>query len=110
MGKKLEGEFTSKVEAVLALIDKQAMTLDELVEVSDQVIHKVNTLTAARSMAAMANLSVGKLYKFDSRKGMTITIRIQSFNRKSVSGHEVVGKDELVHKKWKVSPTLLRPA
>ena len=101
----------NKVAELVATILDAKLNFEQVNELIDRCIELHRSLLRVKQQNAMSDIEIGKLYEFSSRRtGMLVTVRVDAFNIKTVSGHEVVNGHDIYTRKWKVSPTMLRPA
>ncbi|MFT5562347.1 MAG: hypothetical protein ACI9Z9_002227 [Litorivivens sp.] len=81
-------------------INLTSLSYDELVNLHEEVVERLKTLDAIKSLEEMAALNIGARVCFETSKGTKIG-RVFKFNIKTVG---VVTEDG---RKWKVPPYLL---
>ena len=81
-------------------IEIDHLSLDELIELNDRVVDRINHLENIQARLDMMAFNLGARVSFDSKHGHQIGTLVK-FNRKTV----VVVTDE--GRKWKVSPHFL---
>ena len=81
-------------------IEIDHLSLDELIELNDRVVDRINHLENIQARLDMMAFNLGARVSFDSKHGRQIGTLVK-FNRKTV----VVVTDE--GRKWKVSPHFL---
>ena len=80
-------------------IDIDHLSLDQLYELNDRVVERINQLEGEQAVRAMMALNLGSRVSFDSQYGRQVGTVVK-FNRKTVV---VLTED----RKWRVSPHLL---
>jgi hypothetical protein len=89
--------------ACLMLPDLAKLSEDELIELNRRIIERLRLLRSARSLAQLAQFSVGMVVEFDTDDGRTISGTIARLNQRTATIVSVSGR-------WRVSPGLLRAA
>lgn len=82
-------------------VDIDHLSLDQLYELNDRVVERINQLEGEQALRAMMALKLGSRVSFDSQYGRQVGT-VAKFNRKTVV---VLTED----RKWRVSPHLLSP-
>lgn len=82
-------------------IDIDHLSLDQLYELNDRVVERINHLEGEQAVRAMMAFSLGSRVSFDSQYGRQVGTVVK-FNRKTVV---VLTED----RKWRISPHLLSP-
>jgi hypothetical protein len=85
------------------LPDLAKLSEDELIELNRRIIERLQLLRSARSLAQLAQFSVGMAVEFDTDDGRTISGTIARLNQRTATVVSVSGR-------WRVSPGLLRVA
>ena len=85
------------------LLDLAKLTEDELIELNQRIVERLQLLRAAKSLAQLTQFSVGMIVEFDTDDGRTIGGTIARLNQRTATVVTAAGR-------WRVSPTLLRPA
>lgn len=80
-------------------IDIDHLSLDQLYELNDRVVERINQLEGEQAVRAMMAFNLGSRVSFDSQYGRQVGTVVK-FNRKTV----VVLTEE---RKWRISPHLL---
>jgi len=84
-------------------IDIEDLTLDELVELNERVIERIQYLERVQVAEAMRRLNVGHRVTFESSRDGPKTGRLAKFNQKSVT---VLTDDG---QRWNVPPKIVSP-
>lgn len=84
-------------------IDIEHLTLDELVELNERVIERIQYLERVHVAEAMRRLNLGTRVRFESSRDGPQTGRLAKFNQKSVT---VLTDDG---KRWNVPPKIVEP-
>ena len=87
--------------ASLMLLDLTNLSEDELIELNRRIVERLQLLRSTRSLAQLAQFSVGMVVEFDTDGGRTISGTITRLNQRTATVVTVSGR-------WRVSPSLLR--
>ncbi len=85
------------------LTDLAKLSEDELIELNRRIVERLQLLRAAKSLANLAQFSVGMLVEFDTHDGRTLSGTIARLNQRTATVVAESGR-------WRVSAGLLRPA
>jgi hypothetical protein len=85
------------------LPDITKLSENQLIELNQRIIERLQLLRAAKNLAQLAQFSVGMIVEFDTDEGRTINGTIARLNQRTAT---VVGESG----RWRVSPGLLRHA
>jgi hypothetical protein len=85
------------------LPDLAKLSEDELIELNLRIVARLQLLRSARSLAQLAQFSVGMVVEFDTDDGRTVNGTIARLNQRTATVVTASGR-------WRVSPRLLRPA
>jgi hypothetical protein len=85
------------------LPDITKLSEDELIELNQRVIERLQLLRSAKSLAQLAEFSVGMVVEFDTDDGRRISGTVARLNRLTATVVTASGR-------WRVSPSLLRTA
>jgi hypothetical protein len=100
----------NKVNKLSSAVDKANLTYEELNAFIDICLNKYKVAQRERQQNAMTGIKVGQLYQFETKsRTASVVVRVDGFNIKTAKCHEVVNGQDLDLKKWRVSPTVLRP-
>jgi len=85
------------------LPDLAKLSEDELIELNRRIVERLQLLRSAKSLAKLAQFSVGMLVEFDTDDGRTLSGTVARLNQRTATVVTESGR-------WRVSPGLLRPA
>jgi hypothetical protein len=83
------------------LPDLAKLSEDELIELNRRIVERLQLLRSAKSLAQLAQFSVGMVVEFDTDDGRTISGTIARLNQRTATVVTASGR-------WRVSPGLLR--
>lgn len=85
------------------LPDLSKLSEDGLIELNRLIVERLRLLRSARSLAQLAQFSVGMVVEFDTDDCRTIAGTVARLNQRTATVVTVSGR-------WRVSPSLLRAA
>jgi hypothetical protein len=85
------------------LPDLAKLSEDELIELNRRIVERLQLLRSAKSLAQLAQFSVGMVVEFDTEDGRTIRGTVSRLNQRTATVVTALGR-------WRVSPSLLRMA
>ena len=75
---------------------------DELIELNQRIVERLQLLRSSKSLARLAQFSMGMVVEFDTDDGRTISGTVARLNQRTATVVTTSGR-------WRVSPGLLRP-
>lgn len=84
-------------------MDIDELEEDDLIDLNQQIVARLNFLRQLRTHKSMLKLKVGQLVRFITDDGIQVRGIISKFNQKTVSVVTPEGRT------WRVSPGLLKP-
>ena len=84
------------------LPDLTTLSEDELIKLNRRIVERLQLLRSARSLAQLAQFSVGMVVEFDTDDGRTISGTVARLNQRTATVVTASGR-------WRVSPGVLRP-
>jgi hypothetical protein len=83
--------------------DITRLSEDELLELNQRIVERLRFIRSAKNLTRLAQFSVGMIVEFTTDDGRTISGRVARLNQKTAMVVTAAGR-------WRVSPSLLRPA
>ena len=83
------------------LIDLTKLSEDELIELNQRIVERLQLMRAAKSLTQLARFSVGMVVEFDTDDGRTVSGTVARLNRQTATIVTASGR-------WRVSPSRLR--
>jgi hypothetical protein len=84
-------------------LDITKLSEAELIELNRRIVERLQLMRSAKNLTQLARFSVGMMVEFDAEDGRTITGTVARLNQKTATVITATGR-------WRVSPSLLRPA
>jgi hypothetical protein len=85
------------------ILDLTKLSEDQLIELNWRIVERLQLLRSAKSLAQLAQFSVGMVVEFDTDDGRKITGTVARLNQRTATVVAASGR-------WRVSPSLLRTA
>lgn len=83
------------------VIDLTKLCEDELIELNQRIVERLQLIRSAKSLTQLAKFSVGMVVDFDTDDGRRMRGTVARLNRRTVTIVTASGR-------WRVSPSLLR--
>ena len=83
-------------------IDITKLSDEELVELNQRIVERLQFMRSAKKLAQLARFSIGMTVEFDTDEGRTISGTVARLNQKTATVVTAAGR-------WRDSPSLLRP-
>jgi hypothetical protein len=83
------------------VIDLTKLCEDELIELNQRIVERLQLIRSAKSLTQLAKFSVGMVVEFDTETGQRMSGTVARLNRRTVTIVTASGR-------WRVSPSLLR--
>jgi hypothetical protein len=83
------------------VIDLTKLCEDELIELNQRIVERLQLIRSAKSLTRLAKFSVGMVVEFDTDDGQRISGTVARLNRRTATIVTAAGR-------WRVSPSLLR--
>lgn len=84
-------------------LDLTKLSEDDLIELNQRIVERLQLLRSAKSLAQLARFSVGMVVEFDTEDGRTISGTVARLNQRTATVVTASGR-------WRVNPSLLRAA
>jgi hypothetical protein len=83
------------------VIDLTKLCEDELIELNQRIVERLQLIRSAKSLTQLAKFSVGLIVEFDTDDGRKMSGTVVRLNRRTATIMTASGR-------WRVSPSLLR--